>query len=119
MLNGPKIEKKLARALAKQFKKEIAYQFDRKVDPSGKKWPRTKEGEPFDKYGTVAKSIKVDVSGNEINITSSLPYTGYLNYGTSNEIPPRKIWPEEKAYSSKKTIKDIIDEIMMKELEDM
>lgn len=119
MLNGPKIEKKLAKALAKQFEKEIDKQFDRKVNPSGKKWPLTKKGEPFDRWGTVADSIKVAVNGNEVNITSSFPYTGYLNYGTSRGIPPREIWPEEKAYSSKKAIKDIIDEIMMKELEDI
>lgn len=115
MLNGPKIEREITRALAKQFEKELDSQFDRKVGPSGKEWEWTKKGRPFDMNNTIADSISLTVNGNEIDISSSKPYTGFLNYGTY-KMPAREIWPEENAYSNKKSIENIIDEVMMKEL---
>lgn len=91
---------KLERAIAKEVSKDIASLIDRefaaKKSPNNKPWaPRKKDGQPFDNRDTVRSSIRVEAKGSEILITSTKPYTGYLDQGTKY-IEARQMYDQDR-----------------------
>ena len=61
--------------------------------------------------------MDIQAKDNVIEISSTKPYTGFLNYGTERGIPAREIWPEDYFPRRWSAIEDKIDKIMMKALE--
>jgi len=91
---------KLERAIAKEVSKDIASLIDRefaaKKSPNNKPWaPRKKDGQPFDNRDTVRSSIRVEARGNEILISSTKPYTRYLDQGTQY-IEARQMYDQDR-----------------------
>lgn len=90
----------LERAIAKEVSKDIASLIDRefaaKKSPNNKPWaPRKKDGQPFDNRDTIRSSIRVEARGSEILITSTKPYTGYLDQGT-RYIEARQMYDQDR-----------------------
>lgn len=90
----------LERAIAKEVSKDIASLIDRefaaKKSPNNKPWaPRKKDGQPFDNRDTVRSSIRVEAKGSEILISSTKPYTGYLDQGTKY-IEARQMYDQDR-----------------------
>jgi len=90
----------LERAIAKEVSKDIASLIDRefaaKKSPNNKPWaPRKKDGQPFDNRDTVRSSIRVEAKGSEILISSTKPYTGYLDQGTQY-IEARQMYDQDR-----------------------
>lgn len=90
----------LERAIAKEVSKDIASLIDRefaaKKSPNNKPWaPRKKDGQPFDNRDTVRSSIRVEAKGSEILISSTKPYTGYLDQGT-RYIEARQMYDQDR-----------------------
>ena len=93
----------LEREIAKEVSKDIASLIDRefaaKKSPNNKPWAaRKKDGQPFDNRDTVRSSIRVEARGNEILITSTKPYTGYLDQGTQY-IEARQMYDQDRLTS--------------------
>jgi len=89
----------LERAIAKEVSKDIASLIDRefaaKKSPNNKPWaPRKKDGQPFDNRDPVRSSIRVEAKGSEILISSTKPFTGYLDQGTKY-IEARQMYDQD------------------------
>lgn len=116
-MNIGQLQKDLAEAIASDMENFLDNEFILKKDPSGKKWPITKKGWPFDPHGTVHDSINIKVDGNEINIDSTKPYTIFHQDGTKY-LPQRQIFPDENLPKKwEETIERTIDRILLPELD--
>ena len=117
LLDKNAIEKEITKAVAQEMRNLIDKSFRQKKDPKGKKWQDTKEGNPFDRHDSIRSSIDVTATGNTIEITSTKPYTGYLNDGTSRGLVPREMYPGDYFPKKWSPIEDKINSIMDKFLE--
>ena len=112
----------LERAIAKEVSKDIASLIDRefaaKRRPNNKPWaPRKKDGQPFDNRDTVRSSIRVEARGNEILITSTKPYTGYLDQGTQY-IEARQMYDQDRLPSKwANQIDNTIEKVLEKNID--
>ena len=115
MINIKKLEIDISKALVDDISKNIGDEFTQHKSPKEKRWSKTKDNKEFDSRDSIKHSINIKRSGNEISITSSKPYTGYLNYGTQY-MKPREIYPENYFPKSWRNIEDTIDKIIEDEL---
>lgn len=119
LLSKGELEVKIAREIVGEVRNQIDKEFRQKVSPKGKRWATTKEeGRPFDIHDSIRASVEVVNVGNEINISSTKPYTGFLNYGTDKGITAREMYPEDYFPRRWSPIEDKIDAIMEKVLEE-
>lgn len=114
-----RIEKEVAKQVSKDIASLIDREFAAKTSPD-KPWAaRKKDGVPFDNRDSIRSSIRVESNGSEINITSTKPYTGYLDQGTQH-IEARSIFPTGKMPKKwAKTIDDTIEKVLKNNIDDL
>lgn len=115
-----RIEKEVAKQVSKDIASLIDREFAAKTSPDNKPWAaRKKDGVPFDNRDSIRSSIRVESNGSEINITSTKPYTGYLDQGTQH-IEARGIFPVGKMPKKwEKTIDNTIEKVLEKNIDDL
>ena len=115
-----RIEKEVAKQVSKDIASLIDREFAAKTAPNNKPWAaRKKDGVPFDNRDSIRSSIRVESNGSEINITSTKPYTGYLDQGTQH-IEACSIFPTGKMPKKwAKTIDDTIEKVLENNIDDL
>lgn len=118
-MSQSKIEQEIAKAVASDLASLIDREFAAKTNPDGVPWaPRKKDGQPFDNRDTIRSSIRVEARGSEISITSTKPYTGFLDKGTKY-IEARPMVPSTLPKKWSKQIDNTIHKVLEKNIDDV
>lgn len=93
MLNLAQIERQIASDVSETIQDLMDEGFIRKRAPDGTQWELDQDGNPFDPHDSIRSSIRIKPSGNEIRISSDLPFVGYHQSGTKH-LPKREMYPD-------------------------